>query len=387
MEFVEDKDTFTIVYDFPGRFDWIRQALEEYGKVTIGKAFTINRGHVIEGLDESDEFMIIKIGVKRENYWEMDCSILGLEYELYLGIENKWKPKHFIAEKGVSIFPKLNGIVESQLWIGGKNKRAMPFSQYDQMVRKLPSYTELNKYVRARLSGVVGEYFDIIGNAQRKYENYLNKKLGKSRSVTPASLSITESAKFDYLISKLSEMLDSAVSFPESAWQSEIINIIRLLFPKYALPVEKVQIKDTKGRRREIDIGLIDVEGNLDIVEIKKPFDECIMSKSKYRDNHVPLRELSGAIMQAEKYILYLQRGGPKLDEKIQKQFSKKIPRGLFVKIVNPKAIIIMGRSNNLTKQQQSDFEVVKRKFKNIADIITYDDMLGRLKVLREAVT
>ena len=38
-----------------------------------------------------------------------------------------------------------------------------------------------------------------------------------------------------------------------------------------------------------------------------------------------------------------------------------------------------MGRGSNLTEAQQRDFEVVKRKYKNIADIITYDDLLRRL--------
>lgn len=42
-------------------------------------------------------------------------------------------------------------------------------------------------------------------------------------------------------------------------------------------------------------------------------------------------------------------------------------------------AIVIMGRDNNLTQAQRQDFEVVKRKYKNIIDIITYDDLLRRL--------
>ena len=33
-----------------------------------------------------------------------------------------------------------------------------------------------------------------------------------------------------------------------------------------------------------MDFLLLDSTGNVDIVEIKKPFDNCIMTKSKYRD-------------------------------------------------------------------------------------------------------
>jgi len=38
-----------------------------------------------------------------------------------------------------------------------------------------------------------------------------------------------------------------------------------------------------------------------------------------------------------------------------------------------------MGRDNNLGHDQRQDFEVVKRKYKNVIDIITYDDLLRRL--------
>ena len=39
-----------------------------------------------------------------------------------------------------------------------------------------------------------------------------------------------------------------------------------------------------------------------------------------------------------------------------------------------------MGRGNNLTPNQKLDFEIVKRKYKNIADILTYDDLINRLE-------
>ncbi len=39
-----------------------------------------------------------------------------------------------------------------------------------------------------------------------------------------------------------------------------------------------------------------------------------------------------------------------------------------------------MGRDNNLSNQQKEDFEVIKRKYSNVLDIITYDDLLQRLR-------
>jgi len=39
-----------------------------------------------------------------------------------------------------------------------------------------------------------------------------------------------------------------------------------------------------------------------------------------------------------------------------------------------------MGRTKGLSKEQMQDFEVIKRKYKNVIDIITYDDLIGRLE-------
>jgi hypothetical protein len=36
-------------------------------------------------------------------------------------------------------------------------------------------------------------------------------------------------------------------------------------------------------------------------------------------------------------------------------------------------------------RQQMADFEVIKRKYKNVLDIITYDDLLERLRRIVEA--
>lgn len=41
-----------------------------------------------------------------------------------------------------------------------------------------------------------------------------------------------------------------------------------------------------------------------------------------------------------------------------------------------------MGRDHNLSQAQLADFEVVKRKYKNILDILTYDELIRRLKFI-----
>ena len=60
-------------------------------------------------------------------------------------------------------------------------------------------------------------------------------------------------------------------------------------------------------------------------------------------------------------------------------KYKDKLPNNLKINITNPKGIIIMGREHNLSPNQIGDFEVIKRKYNNIIDIMTYDDLIKRL--------
>jgi hypothetical protein len=61
---------------------------------------------------------------------------------------------------------------------------------------------------------------------------------------------------------------------------------------------------------KSLDYLFVDANGHVDVVEIKQPFEHAIMTKVKYRDNYIPLRELSGTVMQIEKYTYYLNIWG-----------------------------------------------------------------------------
>lgn len=63
-----------------------------------------------------------------------------------------------------------------------------------------------------------------------------------------------------------------------------------------------------------------------------------------------------------------------------QKKLIEFLPEGVEVKIVNPQGILLAGRSNEFNCEQQKDFELIKRQYKHVADIMTYDDLAQRLK-------
>ncbi|WP_173968464.1 Shedu anti-phage system protein SduA domain-containing protein [Flavobacterium collinsii] len=47
---------------------------------------------------------------------------------------------------------------------------------------------------------------------------------------------------------------------------------------------------------------------------------------------------------------------------------------------------VIMGREKKLSNEQNKDFEVAKRKYKNVIDIISYDDLLNILRFTIEQI-
>ena len=52
---------------------------------------------------------------------------------------------------------------------------------------------------------------------------------------------------------------------------------------------------------------------------------------------------------------------------------------GMKIRVTNPKTMIILGRDNDFSADQGFYFEIIKRKYAYILDIITFDDLLRRL--------
>jgi hypothetical protein len=42
--------------------------------------------------------------------------------------------------------------------------------------------------------------------------------------------------------------------------------------------------------------------------------------------------------------------------------------------------MVIIGRSKDFSDREKLDFEIIRRKYSNIMDIITYDDLINRLE-------
>lgn len=379
------KETNRVVLSYTGEFDgssWIYTKLAKEGSVTLKRTFTLSKKELVSEQDPEDEEAPVhfEIAIKDGDYYQFSKDVMNIDNDLFIHTKMKLTSRTFVAARNVSVFSKLDVISAETVRVGGSHPNSIPELAFIEMLQNFPNSYELTRYVHARVDAAISSYLETKENYEEKYQRYMNKKVSKKGENLYKLVATAEIAKYTSLLRKLTAMLDDEVSYSESQWQEEILQIVLLIYPKYIHVFKEAPVRDTYNQKnRSIDFLLVDSTGNTDIIEIKKPFDKCIVTESTYRDNYIPLRELSGTVMQIEKYIFYLNKWGRKGEEKLSALYQEHLADGFSIRITNPCGIIIMGRANRLSVKQRQDFEVIKRKYKNIIDIITYDDLLGRL--------
>jgi hypothetical protein len=313
-------------------------------------------------------------------YFYIEGKKLEIEHDVYLYKDINISDRFFIGVRNTSIFREISSVVTQDIYIGGHHPEAIPGDDFLLMLKDFPNPYEVDKYIKDRLSSVLENYFDSASHVRGKYEAYMNKRKSIQGENLTNLFRENEVVKYESILEKLRFMLANEKKYNEKQWQVEILQIILLLYPKYIYSFKEAPVYDSyRKTERKIDFLLVDPNGNVDIIEIKRPMGEKIITKTQYRDNFIPLRELSGTVMQVEKYVYHLSKSGQDGENKLTKKYKNKIPPGFKIKITNPSGIIIMGRDNLLSSEQKDDFEVVKRKYRNVIDIITYDDLLRRL--------
>lgn len=386
MRLIKEDNKLLLEYSPRGGLKWIKEKFDKNKSINLRKVFNLSEDDIYTFENKEifeEDTIFFEIATLEGKYYKFNRKILDVESNLLIHNDVNFEIKQFIAQKNVSIFKKIDLLVEGDLIIGHKTNE-LPIEIFYQLISSFPNYYELKKYTMARISRLTREYLNIPEDAQAKYNKYMNnKKINYSNHNILKNYSEVEYKKYNSILQKLKSMLKAEEGYLEKDWQKEILQILQLLYPKYINVFEEVKIKDNvSDTYRSLDYLILDSNGHVDIIEIKKPSNSDMLSRNLYRDNHVPLRELSGAIMQVEKYIYMLNHWGSKGEKELLKRYESELPNHFKIKIVNPNGIIIMGRDKNFNEKQEIDFEIIKRKYKNIVDIITYDDLIERLERL-----
>lgn len=403
LDFVISASDVVLTYraDQPGN-GWVWQELRNHDTVTLSRVFTFKRRDLIAEPAEADQdndfeaFQYrFRFGVRRDGYIHLEGRIFDIDNSVLiadagLGLERKV----FVAERNISIFRKIAELIapDQPIIVGGSRAGAIPIPDFQALLSKFPNTVELNRYAAARVSNVIGDYITPLKDARSQYEAYLNRRRSTMTDAALAQLELlqTEIEKYVFIRDTIAEWLRDGATRSEGDWQKMILNFLLLIFPKYVTVLSNVKVADaysTPGATKDrfIDLALIDAAGNIDVIEIKKPFDDALMGRTPYRDNYIPTKELSGSIMQAEKYLFHLSKWGLAGEKTLTQRYAAKLPLGMGIRITSPKAMIILGRDRRpngspaLDASQQLDLEIIKRKYANMIDILTYDDLLRRL--------
>lgn len=372
--------------------EWVDEKLNTDGYVTFRRTFTFEPGDIFPGLNQDqveNDTRHFTLGVTDKDYFKIKKHILGLKHDLLISREINIRTELFIAHRDISIINRIDDLIDEQIVIGGNAENSIPTSEFEELLRNFPTSTELTHYARSRISLALKDYLGTMSDAQINLDRYLNKKKTIKNRSKIEFVKDYEPIKFEYvrneIIAMLSEVDVSPDSIKEADWQRQIVEFLLLIFPKYIAVLENVHIKDfysnpSKATNRYLDLLLVDANGSVDIIEVKRPHPHQLLSrKPGSRGNYMPSSELSEAIMQAEKYLYHMNKWGQAGEREIQEKRKTELPNGFNIKITNPKAMLVLGRDNSFDDRQKFDFEIIKRKYANIVDIITYDDLLRRL--------
>lgn len=387
---------------------WVWRELRDYGTVTLSRVFTFERRDLVaepDGDYQENDFedfeYRFRFAARRGGYFHIEGRVFDIDNPvLIVDAGLRLERKVFVAERNISIFGKIADLIapDQPIIVGGSQAGAIPLPDFQALLSKFPNTGELNRYAAARVVSVIGDYITPLKDARAQYEAYLNRRRSTmTAKLAQPELLQTEIEKYVFIRDTITEWLRDGTARSERDWQKMVVNFLLLIFPKYVAVLSNVKIVDAYSvlgatKDRFIDLALVDAAGNIDVIEIKKPFDDALMSRTTYRDNYIPTKELSGSIMQAEKYLFHLSKWGLAGEKALTRRYASKLPPGLGIRITNPKAMIILGRDRRpngaeaLDASQQLDLEIIKRKYANMIDVLTYDDLLRRLNNIIESL-
>lgn len=388
IEFSVQGTRLRLVYRPRDDIAWVHELFDKGGTLELKNTFRLSKANLAKGqtkpdpdvLTDEDVEVHFDVAKVKGDYFVFDPEIVQVDVPVLVARNVLPTWKWFTAERDVSVLKQLAALRPSRIVIGGEADGAISVAQYERLLAQFPNSYELRRYVQARVSVVFRELSDATVDGEAKLRSLVAKRVDSKPRDLVKPFRELELSKYEFLYQTLTAMLQDAEGYRESVWQAQIMDIVRLLNPKYIAAIPSVSIKDSiTGGRRQLDILLVDVNGNIDVIEIKKPFDAKIVTETKYRDNHVPHRELAGTVTQVEKYLFHLNRWGAAGETWLTEKYRAELPPGMKLRIVNPCGLIISGRDNDLTDEQKADFEIFRRQNKNVVDVITYDDLLRRL--------
>lgn len=295
------------------------------------------------------------IGQKKGEYIQLNKDIFGIENNFYFLSSINFEQKLFTAYQNISIIEKIDNLVDYDFYVGIENNHEIEISYdlYLELIKKFPNSTELKHYAHSRISTILKEALPQLDKYEIIYKKYISryKQLSlKKENDEEGSMNFEiELEQFTTALDELKNLLKDT-EHAEIYWQKKICSILQLIYPKYILCKREMQFKGIDNYDKKPDFVLVDANGFIDILEIKKPDIQILTKQATYRNNYVPVRNLSGSIQQIEKYLTCLNKLDPDKDEFFS-ILKESLPPNVKPKALNPQGILLLGRSNQFNVQ------------------------------------
>ena len=187
------------------------------------------------------------------------------------------------------MFGRIDKLCDEQIIVGGNDPEAIPLADFNLFIAKFPTSTEIKHYANSRITNILQEYFPSMSDGEQRLQQFFRKKENRLKKISPQrsgkSISIPnelyqiEIEKFSGIKEIIQEELNNNPNnYSEAEWQKIIAEILPLIFPQYVAVLSEVPIKESysneiKPTNRRIDFMLVNANGYIDILEIKKAFD------------------------------------------------------------------------------------------------------------------
>lgn len=381
----------------------------------IKKTFYFAQSDLVDDQSSPEYTLCFKFAeltdIKGIKCWKVPGRILDINHDVYFEAEHQLNKNHFAVgrNRDISVFRAIDKQIAGTepIVICDSLPGAMPWDGFDFLLKNFPTPTWLDRYTESKISELVSEYWPQNDDYDAKFRE-IQRKVRKrainsdgvsvSRGPLASSMQIgtagVNACRHESLLEAREVLVDALRSqrnLDESFWQEKILSILPAIYPQYIAVLREPTIPETtskhgKKTNRRLDHLLIGASGDIDILEVKRPFPkDHLLNKTMYRDNYVPARELSGGISQIEKYIYYMNHLGSDGEREFSNKSTErlaaegtKLPDDIELKVLNPHGILLVGYCE-FTDDERRDFDLIRRQYAHVTDILTYNDLMERI--------
>lgn len=398
FELIYNDEGVFVDYSPYGGTNWIKDKLEDSDRIALcHKLFNITKSDIDagKGFYEEDEkgHVHFKIGDCKDGLYSIKPPIISEKYSLIIRKGSELDSSYFKDDYMPDAMGIVFEVLKRDVIIGNDDGDLSP-DLLKTVIGKYPNRTEYQHYKRMTAAEILRAELELPKDYRSDFDKYVEKRRKGGKTKSLPDIRAFDLQKYVFLYNEMKDMLDNTARYDEGDWQERIKDIVKLLYPQYTFVTRESKLTEMYGSGKRVDFVAINSSGYIDIIEIKDPKINLLATYKghlvKDHNNYVPSRYLGYTVAQVENYLFGLNMDGKTAIDNIKKHFyntGMPLPDSLKLKILNPRGTIIMGRSDMEDDEILNSIELLRRQYSHIVDIVTYDDLLNRLRITIDSLS